>query len=65
MSFQSRLIRGGFKLVILLIGTLWVVTLPEPDPDTLLHYRNAVAVLGALITAGKIVCDTLFYDRYA
>lgn len=65
MSFRSHLIRNGIKLLILGLTALWVVTLPEPNPESLLHYRNAVVVLVSVVLAGKILFDTLFYDRYA
>jgi hypothetical protein len=65
MSFRSHLIRNGFKLLILFVAAFWIVTLPEPDPDSILHYRNAVVVLISLLKAGMILYDTLFYDRYA
>jgi|HubBroStandDraft_4_1064222.scaffolds.fasta_scaffold380478_2 hypothetical protein len=65
MSFRSHLIRNGFKLLILGLAALWIVTLPEPDADTILHYRNAVVVLVSVVLAGKILYDTLFYDHYA
>jgi len=64
MTFRSHLIRSGSKIVIVILASLWIVTLPEPDPDTILHYRNAVVVLVSLAIAGKILYDTLFYDRY-
>ncbi len=65
MTFRTHLIRNGFKLLIIALAALWIVTLPEPDPDSILHYRNAVVVLVSLVMAGKILYDTLFYDRYA
>jgi hypothetical protein len=65
MSFRSHLFRSCLKLLILVLTALWIVTLPEPDPDSILHYRNAAVVLVSIALAGKILFDTLFYDRYA
>jgi len=65
MSFRTHLTRNGCKLLIIGLAALWIVTLPEPDPDSILHYRNALVVLMSVVLAGKILYDTLFYDRYS
>jgi len=65
LSQKNRLLRVGLKLLALAALTLWVTSLPEAEPDSILHYRNAAVVLFSIAYAGKILFDTLFYDRYA
>ncbi len=60
----SNLLRNGIKILLIVLAAAWIVRLPEAEPDTLLHYRNAIVVLSAVVMAGKILYDTLFFDRY-
>ena len=57
--------RNALKILAAVAGVVWVLSLPEPDPESIMHYRNAVVVLFAVVYSGKTLYDTLFYDRYA
>ena len=60
-SLLSRLLLR-LSLIFIVAGAL--ILLPEADSESILHYKNAVVVLCAIILSGKTLCDTLFYDRY-
>lgn len=60
-SLLSRLL---LRLSLIFLAAGGLVLLPEADSESILHYKNAVVVLCAIILSGKTICDTLFYDRY-
>lgn len=65
MARHKRLYQLVSRLLLLLLVTDRLMALPPPGPDSILHYKNAVLVLLSVILAGKMLYDTLFYDRYA
>ena len=65
MRPANRYANAAMKVLLAAIITLRLVTLPEPDPDRIMHYRNAISVLFGVGYAGKVLFDTLFYDRYS
>ena len=60
-ALLSRLL---LRLSVIFIAAGALILLPEADSESILHYKNAVVVLCAIILSGKTLCDTLFYDRY-
>ena len=60
-SLISRLLLR-LSVIFAIAGAL--LLLPEADSESILHYKNAVVVLCAILLSGKTICDTLFYDRY-
>jgi len=41
-----------------------LMSLPDYDPDSILRYKNAAVAFAFVIILGKLLYDTLFYDRY-
>ncbi len=60
---NSKLLTGGVRLFVLVLLCAWIVNLPEPEADSILHFRNAGVVLGAIVLGGKILYDTFFNLR--
>jgi hypothetical protein len=51
------------------LGTLSVVTgvliaIPDPGIGEILHYKNAVVAFAFVVSLGKLLYDTFFFDRY-
>jgi len=52
-------------LVVTLVAAL-LIALPDtwlPDTDSIVRYKNAIVVLVSVVTSGKFLYDTLFYER--
>ncbi len=64
MSLRQRLGVFCVRLAVIMIGAGVLMAVPEPQTDDVLRYKNAVVVLVSVILAGKLLFDTLFYDRY-
>jgi len=57
-----RLLRAS-RLVLAVGGVFLLIPLPML-PASVLTYRQAVVVFGVVVTLGKLLYDTLFYDHY-
>jgi hypothetical protein len=64
MSLRRRLATFCVRLAMLLIAMGVLFLLPEPYNDDMLHFKNAAVALFGVILTGKLLFDTLFYDRY-
>lgn len=64
MAVRQRIARFCIRLAWLLITAGVLLALPEPPSDDILHFKNALIALGFVIALGKLLFDTLFYDRY-
>ena len=51
--------------LLLVFGAAWLaVQIPLPSLDELFPLKNLLISLAAVITAGKLLYDTLFYDHF-
>jgi len=64
MAFRRRLtdLLVRFTVYCLVAGILWGV--PEPPSESILRYKNSCVAFLFIVALGKLLYDTLFYDRY-
>lgn len=62
----SRQAIGRFlvRFAAVLLATGLLLSLPDVDTGDALRYKNAVVVFLAIITTGKLLYDTFFYERF-
>ncbi len=65
MNWAQRIGMLVLRLALTAGVTALLLWLPDPAPDETLRLKNAIVVLVAIVTAGKLIADTFFYDRYA
>ncbi len=41
-----------------------LVAIPDADSGDILHYKNALVAFAFVISLGKLLYDTFFFDRY-
>ncbi|HLK58890.1 MAG TPA: hypothetical protein VKU00_20115 [Chthonomonadaceae bacterium] len=61
---KQRIGRLVMRLSALIIVAGVLMSLPDYDPDSILRYKNAAVAFAFVIILGKLLYDTLFYDRY-
>ena len=64
MRLRERVIRFLMRLSTISIVTGVLLALPDLETDGILRYKNATVVFACIIALGKLLYDTLFYDRY-
>ena len=64
MRLSKRLGILGLRLAAVGAGAVLLIALPEMPADDILRYKNAIVVLVSLIIMGKMLYDTLFFERY-
>jgi hypothetical protein len=42
-----------------------LLAIPDYDSGAVLRYKNAIIAFAFVVSLGKILYDTLFYDRYS
>ena len=50
---NNRYIQAAVRLVVVMIIGAWVVSLPEPEADSALHFKNAGVVLVGVVLGGN------------
>lgn len=64
MPWRKQLGNFLVRLSVIFIVTGALLFLPAPLDGDVLHYKNALVALVSVISIGKLLLDTLFYDRY-
>ena len=64
MSLRLRLQRFAVRLIGLSVISGVLLVLPDIETDGLLRYKNATTALVFVITLGKLLYDTFFFERY-
>jgi len=62
-------LRKQFARFVQRLGKLSVVAgvlfaIPDPTAGEVLHYKNAVVAFAFVVSLGKLLFDTFFFDRY-
>lgn len=53
-----------YKLSVLITAAWAISLLPSPTESVPLRAKNGIITVVSLLYAGKLLYDTLFYDRY-
>ena len=64
MLLRLRLQRFAIRLAGLSLIAGAVLALPDIETDGPLRYKNAATALVFVISLGKLLYDTFFFDRY-
>ncbi len=64
MLMSQRIGRFCVRLSVISLVSGALFTLPEPDPDGVLHWKNAFVAFVAIVALGKLLFDTFFYERF-
>lgn len=64
MALRKQLGRFVQRLGTLSVITGVLIAIPDPGPGEVLHYKNAVAAFAFVVSLGKLLYDTFFFDRY-
>jgi hypothetical protein len=65
MSLRMRVQRFAGRLAGLSLIAGVLLALPDSEMDGPLRYKNAAIALIFVLTLGKLLYDTFFYDRYS
>ena len=64
MTLRRQLVRFVQRLgtISVIAGVLFAI--PDPGAGEILHYKNAVVAFAFVVSLGKLLYDTIFFDRY-
>lgn len=65
MPLQRRLGIFCLRLATMLIVAGVLICLPDPTFSDLLNFKNAGVSFVLVISIGKLLLDTFFYDRFS
>jgi hypothetical protein len=64
MPLRKRLGRFCLRLSTLSIVAGVLLSIPDYDTESVLRYKNAVVAFVFVVSLGKLLYDTFFYDRF-
>ena len=64
MTFRKQLGRFVQRLGTLCVVTGVLIAIPDPGAGEILRYKNAVVAFAFVVSLGKLLYDTFFFDRY-
>ena len=64
MTLRKQLIRFVRRIGTLSVVTGVLIAIPDPGAGDVLHYKNAVVAFAFVVSLGKLLYDTFFFDRY-
>jgi uncharacterized membrane protein len=64
MTLRKQLIRFVRRIGTLSVVTGVLIAIPDPGTGDVLHYKNAVVAFAFVVSLGKLLYDTFFFDRY-
>lgn len=64
MTLRKQLIRFVRRLGTMSLVTGVLIAIPDPGTGEILHYKNAVVAFAFVVSLGKLLYDTFFFDRY-
>ena len=64
MTLRKQLIRFVRRIGTLSVVTGVLIAIPDPGAGDMLHYKNAVVAFAFVVSLGKLLYDTFFFDRY-
>lgn len=61
---QRKIGRFFVRLALLILLTAGLIAMPDIGNDGVLHLKNAVVCLFAVVLTGKLLYDTFFAERF-
>lgn len=64
MTLRKQLQRFLRRLSTLCVVSGVLFAIPNPGTGEILHYKNAVVAFAFVVSLGKLLFDTFFFDHY-
>jgi uncharacterized membrane protein len=64
VALRKQLTRFVKRLSTLSVVTGVLIAIPDPGTGDILHYKNAVVAFAFVVSFGKLLYDTFFFDHY-